>query len=199
MASKHAPPSRKRAAPSGQRPDPAKRLDTKTTRPSPRPPKDLSRARTRTTFTRDAPPQIKLQVYVFGEGSAGELGLGPKNATEVKNPRFNANLSGVVTIATGGMHAVALTAANKILTWGINDHATLGRETAWDGGLRDADGEDSDAEDDEQLNPKESTPAEVQSYYFPSDTEFAQVAAGDSTTFVLTTKGLVYGWGTFRV
>ncbi|RMZ79041.1 hypothetical protein DV737_g3578, partial [Chaetothyriales sp. CBS 132003] len=143
-----------------------------------------------------------LQVYVFGEGSAGELGLGPRNATEVSRPRANPNLAGVVSIATGGMHAVALTPDNKILTWGINDHATLGRDTTWDGGLRDVDaqgsGSGSDDDADDALNPKESTPAAVPAHHFPDGTQFTQVAAGDSTTFVLTKDGFVYGWGTFR-
>jgi regulator of chromosome condensation len=30
-------------------------------------------------------------------------------------------------------------------------------------------------------------------------TVFAQLAAGDNSTFALTEDGLVYGWGTFRV
>ncbi len=144
-------------------------------------------------------PQIRLQVYVCGEGSGGELGLGHKNATNVKVPRANPNLTGVVSIATGGMHAAALTADNKILTWGINDLCTLGRDTTWDGGVRDIDDEGSNAESDAEMNPKESTPTAIPSSSFPPGTEFVQVAAGDSTTFALTDKGLVYGWGTFRV
>ena len=199
MASKHAPSLRKRAAASGQRPDLAKKRGPKSIRHQPSPLKAHSRVRRHKMSVRNATPQRKLQVYVFGEGSAGELGLGPRNATEVKKPRVNPNLSGVVSIATGGMHAVALTPTNKVLTWGVNDHATLGRETAWDGGLRDADAQDSDTEQDELLNTEESTPTEVNARSFHPGAKFVQVAAGDSTTFVLTTDGQVYGWGTFRV
>ena len=94
------------------------------------------------------------------------------------------------------MHAVALTADNKILTWGVNDNAALGRQTTWDGGLRDI---GADADEEGELNPFESTPTEVPSEQFGPNTCFAQVAAGDSCTFVLTTTGDVYGWGTFRV
>lgn len=143
-------------------------------------------------------PATKLQVFVCGEGSSGELGLGPKNATDVKAPRPNPNLNGVVEVATGGMHGAALTADNKILTWGINDHETLARDTTWDGGVKDMDAS-SDSEDDADLNPKESTPAAVKAASFPPGTRFTQVAAGDSSTFVLTDEGQVYGWGTFRV
>ena len=44
--------------------------------------------------TINEPPTQPLNVYVFGEGSAGELGLGTaKNAVDVKRPRLNPNLA----------------------------------------------------------------------------------------------------------
>jgi regulator of chromosome condensation len=49
------------------------------------------------------------------------------------------------------------------------------------------------------LNPSEAEPREVDPKHFPAGTKFASLYAGDSTTFSLTTTGLVYGWGTFRV
>ncbi|RMZ88764.1 hypothetical protein DV736_g4006, partial [Chaetothyriales sp. CBS 134916] len=187
MPPRRALPSRKRAAPPIQKPGPAKRRNTRETedtkdakatkgaKPA-QPSKPAETTKTRTTVISNEPPTAKLQVYVFGEGTAGELGLGARNATEVSRPRANPNLAGAVSISTGGMHAIALTPDNRILTWGINDHATLGRDTSWD----------------------ESTPTAVPAHHFPEGTQFAQVAAGDSTTFVLTKDGFVYGWGTFR-
>jgi regulator of chromosome condensation len=149
-------------------------------------------------------PTEILRVFACGEGSAGELGLGPKG-TEVKRPRYNALLDpekiGVVQMSAGGMHVVALTHDSRILTWGVNDQGALGRDTSWEGGLRDVK-EDSDSDsdsDDEDLNPKESTPTAVDASHFPDGTKFVQVAAGDSCSFALTTTGHVYGWGTFRV
>lgn len=153
-------------------------------------------------------PQERLDVYVFGEGSSGELGLGTsKKAIDVKRPRLNPNLAasavGVVQLAAGGMHVIALTAENKLLTWGVNDQGALGRDTAWDGGLKDMDDDKSDdsddSDDDAGLNPRESTPTAIPSDKFPEDTVFVQVAAGDSTSFAVTDDGHVYGWGTFRV
>ncbi|CAM1502497.1 Fc.00g044810.m01.CDS01 [Cosmosporella sp. VM-42] len=153
---------------------------------------------------------VKLDVYVFGEGSSGELGLGSrrvnnKKPIDVKRPRLNDNLSadkvGIVQVACGGMHAAALTHDNKILTWGVNDQGALGRDTTWDGGLRDMDtedGSDSEDEDDTGINPKESTPIAVSDEYFPEKTQFVQIVACDSATFALTQEGRVYGWGTFR-
>ncbi|KAI8945769.1 regulator of chromosome condensation 1/beta-lactamase-inhibitor protein II [Xylaria longipes] len=143
-----------------------------------------------------------LAVFVFGGGENGELGLGPKR-TEALRPCLNSSLDPdsstayhIVEYACGGMHTVALSADNRIVTWGVNDNNALGRDTQWDGGLRDVDA-DSDYED-EELNPLESTPTEIPAEHFPPGTRFAQVAAGDSCSFALTDAGLVYGWGTFR-
>ena len=152
------------------------------------------------------PPKALLEVLVCGEGENGELGLGSaKGQTGVKRPRLNPLLSvndaGVVQVACGGMHALALTHDNRILSWGVNDQGTLGRDTTWEGGLRDMD-VDSDSEDSDNgetgLNPYESTPTAIDSSGFPEGTRFAAVAAGDSCSFALTDTGLVYGWGTFR-
>ncbi|PYI12108.1 putative Ran exchange factor Prp20/Pim1 [Aspergillus sclerotiicarbonarius CBS 121057] len=152
-------------------------------------------------------PTTRLNVYVCGEGSSGELGLGSaKNAVDVKRPRLNAHLPadsvGVVQVAVGGMHCVAITSDNKILTWGVNDQGALGRNTTWDGGYKeineDSNETDSDSDDDLALNPHESTPTAIPSEAFPEDTVFVEVAAGDSSSFALTDDGQVYGWGTFR-
>jgi regulator of chromosome condensation len=155
-------------------------------------------------------PKEVLDIFVFGEGTSGELGLGSKKydnkkPIDVKRPRINHNLAadkvGVVQIATGGMHVIALTRNNEILTWGVNDDCALGRDTTWSGGVRDIDNEDSDDEDsdDTGINPNESTPSKVDftDIVLPG-TRFVQVAATDSASFVLTEDGRVYGWGTFR-
>lgn len=158
-------------------------------------------------------PTEKLDVYVFGEGSSGELGLGSKkdannrNPIDVQRPRLNPNLLadkvGVVQIAVGGMHCAALTHDNRILTWGVNDQGALGRDTNWEGGLKDMkdeDDEDSDDEDDDaDMNPRESTPTAIDSKWFAEGTKFVQLVASDSATYALTEDGAVYGWGTFRV
>ncbi|KAL2832373.1 regulator of chromosome condensation 1/beta-lactamase-inhibitor protein II [Aspergillus cavernicola] len=154
-------------------------------------------------------PTARLNVYVCGEGSSGELGLGTaKNAIDVKRPRLNPHLPsdivGVVQVAVGGMHCVALTHDSKILTWGVNDQGALGRDTTWDGGYKDMNANkddsdsDSDSDDGPDLNPHESTPIAIPSDAFPEGTVFVEVAAGDSSSFALTNEGFVYGWGTFR-
>lgn len=155
-------------------------------------------------------PTTPLDIYVFGEGSAGELGLGAKvvdkkRPIDVMRPRKNILLSapevGVVQLACGGMHGLALTKDNKILSWGVNDQGALGRNTQWNGGLRDVDAPDSESEDEDDtgLNPLESTPAEIDMSGVAPLTKFVQVTACDSASFALTEDGRIYGWGTFRV
>ncbi|CAJ2504358.1 Uu.00g117520.m01.CDS01 [Anthostomella pinea] len=162
----------------------------------------------RAEATRPAPlpainkvPTERLQIMAFGSGECGELGLGPKLQEKPRpfaNPFLDGNAPGafhITQLDLGGMHTIALTDDNKIVTWGVNDRGPLGRDTTWDGGLRDVDAESDD--DDEQLNPVESTPTQVPAGSFPPGTVFVQVAAGDSCSFALTDTGLVCGWGTF--
>lgn len=147
-------------------------------------------------------PTQKLDLFVCGEGSSGELGLGnAKAAIDVKRPRLNHNLLasevGVVHIAVGGMHSAALTHDGLIYTWGVNDQGALGRDTKWERNASDEMDEDDDETVD--LNPLECTPMPIPRDHFPSGTVFTQLACGDSTTFALTDDGEVWGWGTFRV
>lgn len=147
---------------------------------------------------------------MFGTNCGGELGLGDgtKKAEipgPVLNPKLSAETVGVVQLAVGGIHSAALTHDNEILTWGVNDEWTLGRDTTVDSEKTPID-EVSDNEDEDdkgdvevELNLKEATPLPVDSSHFPEGTVFTQVVATDSATFALTSKGLVYGWGTFRV
>lgn len=129
------------------------------------------------------PPTAIRSVYVFGANSHGQLGLGHAEAN-VTQPTLNTNLTkdtvGVVDLAAGGHHCVALTHDNRILTWGDNSDGQLGRETQAQ---------------------QEPTPMEVDftELGLPADTVFVQVTATESATFVLTEFGDVYGWGTFRV
>jgi len=146
-----------------------------------------------------------LKVFVFGEGANGELGLGAtRKAIDVKRPRYNELLSkhDIVRVATGGMHVLALTKDNRILSWGVNDSGALGRDTSEAKvKTRDVDADDSDSDSEDEtggLIDLEATPIAISDKHFPPDTTFVDIAAGDSCSFALTTEGAVYGWGTFR-
>lgn len=181
--------------------------------PEPKPARKIAQPKAKKPRTKgpiiNQAPTDPLNIYVFGEGSSGELGLGSaKGQLEVKRPRLNPLLDvakiGVVQAAVGGMHTAVLTKENKILTWGVNDQGALGRDTAWEGGLVEMDdgksdsGSDSDSDSDTGVNPYESTPTEVDMSGIPADLTWTQVACTDSATFALTDEGQVYGWGTFR-
>lgn len=131
----------------------------------------------------------------------GELGLGPHSSQRnVKRPRLNPYLLpeevGIVDIAVGGMHCAAIDERGRVWTWGVNDQGVLGRDTTWSPENEDT-AMDSEDEDDEQLNPKESVPGLVEG--FPEGTIIDKIACGDSITVAVTNEGRVYAWGTFRV
>ena len=141
-------------------------------------------------------PTTPLDIFVFGDGSCAQLGLGSKTVddrspTEALVPRLNTLLSsakvGVVQLACGGMHTIALTRDNAILTWGVNDLGALGRDT------------EVDEDEDDELNPSESVPGLVNTAHLGPDITWTQVVASDNASFALTDDGRVYGWGTFRV
>lgn len=129
-----------------------------------------------------------------------ELGLGPECSSKtVMRPRLNHFLTiekaQIVDLAVGGMHAAAIDSKGRILTWGVNDQGALGRSTQWTGSESDS---EEDIDDEEQkLNPFESTPGFVTG--LPHDFEAVKAACSDSSTFVIDLKGDVYSWGTFRV
>lgn len=141
-------------------------------------------------------PTQKLDVFVCGEGSSGELGLGnTKTAIDVESPRLNHNLSAsnvsVVHVAIGGMYTAALAHDGLIYTWSVNDNGDLGRDTKW---VRNFDDE-IDVNDDAtaDLNLLECTPMPIPRDHFPSNTVFTQLACGDSTTLAVTDYGEVWG------
>ncbi|KAI1763482.1 RCC1/BLIP-II [Hypoxylon sp. FL1150] len=146
-------------------------------------------------FTPNEVPTKPLDIIIFGEGAGGELGLGSKEVDglspiEAMNPRSHPLLSakdvGVVQVACGGNHGIAITRDNQILTWGLNDYGALGRNTNVE-----------EAKDD-MLNPSESTPKAIDTSNLDPDIKWVQVVGSECASFALTTDGRVFGWGTFR-
>jgi regulator of chromosome condensation len=146
--------------------------------------------------------QDKCDVFVFGAGSMGELGLGATSRDRnVKRPRLNAHLLskdvGIVDVALGGMHVAALDQIGRIWTWGVNDQGSLGRDTKVDTKEVAMKDDDSDSDDEDDLNPLESKPGLVQG--FPDNLKIVKMACGDSISVAIAEDGKVYSWGTFRV
>lgn len=190
-AANPAPPAKKpKAAP---KPKTSKVVNPKLVKPKVLKPKNIVNV---------APTQL-LDIYVFGCNECGELGLGQQTKKDtIARPTKNPDLTalGIVQMAAGGMHGVALTKDNKILTWGVNDGKPLGRDTdEWVAPEKDADADSDDESVGAAQNPLESTPTEVVMTNVPEGTIFTQIAAGDNATYAVTNDGLVYGWGTVRV
>ena len=147
----------------------------------------------------------KGQIFVFGEGAMGELGLGPTlKDRNVKRPRLNVRLAeaGIVDVAVGGMHVAALDYQGRVWTWGVNDQGSLGRSTkvlSSEAKMKQMSDRDSDTEEeeDELLNELESTPGLVED--FPEEVKIVKLACGDSISVAIGNDGNVYSWGTFRV
>jgi len=145
----------------------------------------------------------KCDVFVFGAGSMGELGLGPTSKDRnVKRPRLNVHLSGdikIVDVAVGGMHVAALDEEGRVWTWGVNDQGSLGRDTksSVTKEITMKDGDESDgASEEDLLNPMESKPGLVEG--FPKGVKVVKLACGDSISVAIADDGMVYSWGTFR-
>ncbi|KAL5598685.1 hypothetical protein BROUX41_003402 [Berkeleyomyces rouxiae] len=88
----------------------------------------------------NARPQQRYEIFVCGSGLRGELGLGPNNPrgntndatiarTPLLHPYLDSRSVGVVQVALGLNHAVALTYDGSVLTWGSNYFGALGRPT----------------------------------------------------------------------
>ena len=150
-------------------------------------------------------PNQRLDVFVFGDGSNAELGLGPDPATaQVKRPRLNSHLDakkiGIVALACGVTHSLVVTIEGTVMSWGVNANGALGRNTEWRPSPPSEDDEDDPVSEDidlsSGLNPYESTPTIIEG--FPEGTKIVKVAAGESISLALADDGRVFGWGCFR-
>ncbi|MFA4986437.1 MAG: hypothetical protein WC712_07635 [Candidatus Brocadiia bacterium] len=109
-------------------------------------------------------------VYSWGSNNMGQLGLG--NNTDKNTPQLVSALSGkgVVAIAAGYWHSIALCSDGKVYIWGYNQYGTLGLGNS----------------------SNKNTPQLVTA--LSSKTVIA-VAAGCYFSLALCSDGAVYGWG----
>jgi len=120
------------------------------------------------------------QLYAFGDNQYGQLGNATHNAANLANPIpapvvLPGATGGVVRVAAGGAHTLALTSTGQLYAFGINLAGELGSAT--NSGSASA-------------NP---TPAPVT---LPGATGVvAQIAAGGSHSLALTSTGQLYAFG----
>ncbi len=69
-------------------------------------------------------------VWAWGSNSLGELGNDPLTVPSSNKPIQVGTLSGVVAIAAGGPHMLAMTTSGAVFSWGYNDNGELGTGNA---------------------------------------------------------------------
>lgn len=144
-------------------------------------------------------------IYVFGDGSNGQLGLGedvlerprPTRLKLPPSPGLPARCA-VRSIAVGGMHCVAVTVNGDVYTWGVNDEGALGRDAASSNDYKVAAMSDSQLMES-QGKISETLPGRVDMSGACSPRARAVCAsAGDSHSVVVFDDGCAAAWGAFR-
>ena len=106
-------------------------------------------------------------VWAWGNNESGQLGNGDPTGDDRDTPGPVQNLTGVVAIAAGRLHSMALTSDGKVWAWGDNADGELGTG----GGFS-------------------STPVQVMGL-----TGVVAIAAGGFHSMALTSDGNVWAWG----
>jgi alpha-tubulin suppressor-like RCC1 family protein len=106
-------------------------------------------------------------VWDWGYNGNGQLGI-PSTITAVAFAQAIPNLSGIVSVAGGGYHALALTTNGTVMSWGNNSYGQLGNGT----------------------QTQNSTPTQI-----PGLTNIVAIAAGAYNSYALDGSGTVWAWG----
>ncbi|WP_372790789.1 RCC1 domain-containing protein, partial [Paraconexibacter sp.] len=116
------------------------------------------------------------KVYAWGNGSAGQIGNGstasPRTPTAVSQGAAPAGTT-FTQVAAGGIHAVALSSAGKLYTWGGGSFGQLGNGSTTNS----------------------SVPVAVSQGAAPAGTTYIQVASGSNHVVALSSAGKLYAWG----
>lgn len=107
-------------------------------------------------------------VWSFGRSAGGEMGDGTAPANDRRTPTRAAGLTGVVAIAAGVQHSLALTSDGRVFAWGANGSGQLG-----DG----------------------STTRRLFPVQVPNLSTVRAIAAGAWYSLAVTSDGQVWGWG----
>ena len=114
-------------------------------------------------------------LYSWGGNGSGQLGNGNTTGdtiapAPVLGPGGTGNLPGVIAVAGGGSHSLALTSTGAVYAWGDNSAGQLGVGSG---------------------TPSSTTPIQVP---LPGGRAFA-IAAGENHSMALMDDGTIYSWG----
>jgi len=132
-------------------------------------------------FPAVAQQQSAGTVWAWGYNYYGQLGNGTTNTSlpyDVTTPGQVGNLTGVVAVAGGAYHTLALKSDGTVWAWGFNGDGELGNGTTTN----------------------TTTPVQVRDPNDPSGnlTGVVAIAAGFYTSFALKSDGTLWGWGLNR-
>eukprot|EP00928_Gymnodinium_smaydae_P005262 TRINITY_DN11802_c0_g3_i2.p1 TRINITY_DN11802_c0_g3~~TRINITY_DN11802_c0_g3_i2.p1 ORF type:complete len:728 (+),score=200.55 TRINITY_DN11802_c0_g3_i2:71-2254(+) len=123
-----------------------------------------------------ADTETPCHVYVMGSGECEQLGLGD-GVLERKKPALIESLGSgklqVLSVASSGLHNLAVLASGQVFSWGCNDDGALGR-----GG-------------------EENTPLAI-SFFDEKAVKIARVACGDCHSAAVDVTGKLWLWGSYK-
>ncbi|CAG8466864.1 15822_t:CDS:2 [Acaulospora colombiana] len=133
------------------------------------------------------PPELPRRgsghVLVLGNNDFGQLGLAisedddSDDDKEIITPTLNSILDkmSVIDMSSGNLHCAALTHDGRVVTWGCNDHGSLGRRTA--------------------SNEEMAIPAYAEGI---EGVEITKIVCGGSISLAISSDGYLYMAGTFK-
>ena len=115
-------------------------------------------------------------IYNWGNNSVGQLGNG-SSGTDVFVPTKVTTISGIVAIACGQVHTIALDSTGAIYTWGYNEYGQIGNNTT-------------------SAVVYQKTPLKINGYgSITNSTVIVAIACGNQHTMALDSTGAIYTWG----
>ncbi|KAK0528496.1 hypothetical protein OC842_004538 [Tilletia horrida] len=158
----------------------------------------------------NASTPLARYLLIWGSADSGQLGLGPDVTDEIPRPKLHQPLAdailagnswareGIETAVAGGMHTLAIDASGTLWSWGVNDNAALGRQTARDPNIP-SDVSESTPHRVEGLGPKgrgidPKTGKEADVTPFRA----TRIVAADCASVALSDTGELRCWGSFR-
>ncbi|KAL9940586.1 hypothetical protein V8E36_000074 [Tilletia maclaganii] len=155
-------------------------------------------------------PSLPRNLLVWGSADSGQLGLGPDVTDEIARPKMHQPLAdallagtewskdGIEVAVAGGMHTLAIDASGTLWSWGVNDNAALGRQTARDPNIPSDVSESHPhrveglGPDGRGIDPKSGQETDVHKF------RATRIVAADCASVALSDTGELRCWGSFR-